>query len=112
MYSTLFSQIAALVTIDVDSMDPEDATQHTNSLFKFCDMTSNQAIVQGQVARVDRADILEGALKSVKSKAGDLISKEDIVEDVLDLLVGFDLAMTDYTWNYHVKEVITDGVIR
>ncbi|KIM72469.1 hypothetical protein PILCRDRAFT_829717 [Piloderma croceum F 1598] len=82
---TLLSQISKLLTIDVDSMDPEVAIQHTRSSFSFCDMTSNQAIVQGQATRPERAHVLECAINLSKSK-GDGVNPEHVVDKALDIL--------------------------
>lgn len=87
--STLFSQVANLVTIDVDSMNPHDAVKHTSPSFSFCDMTSNQAIVQGQMASPDRADVMQAAIDIVKAKsAGKGVELEAMVDDVLDVIVS------------------------
>jgi transaldolase len=83
---SLLSQISKLLTVDVDSMDPEVAIRHTSSSFSFCDMTSNQAIVQGQATRPERAHVLECAINFVKSK-GDDVSPEHMVDRILDVLV-------------------------
>ncbi|KAK7031273.1 hypothetical protein VNI00_013524 [Paramarasmius palmivorus] len=53
MSDTLLSQIRSLVTVDIDSMDPEIAARHTKDI-KFCDMTSNQAIVYSEALRPER----------------------------------------------------------
>lgn len=87
--STLLSQVANLVTIDVDSMNPHDAVKHTSPSFSFCDMTSNQAIVQGQIASPGRADVMQAAIDIVKAKsAGKGVELEAMVDDVLDVIVS------------------------
>jgi transaldolase len=48
--STL-SQIRSLATVDVDSMDPDVAMRQSEISEKFCDMTSNQAIVYFQATK-------------------------------------------------------------
>ncbi|KAJ7641934.1 hypothetical protein FB45DRAFT_901388 [Roridomyces roridus] len=67
--TSLLAQIRGLLTIDVDSMDPAFAARYSTPL-KFCDMTSNQALVHAQA---------------------DLVSKDseesgDFEQDVVDLL--------------------------
>jgi transaldolase len=91
--ATLLSQMSKLLTIDVDSMDPEVTTRHTSHSFSFCDMTSNQAIVQGQATRPERAHILESAIKFVKSKGQGDIDQEQMVDEVLDVLVRLVLSV-------------------
>lgn len=68
-------------------MDPIDADLHTSAVFKFSDMTSNQAIVQGQASNPARAQILEDAVQSVTSKRAG-VPQDQLVEEILDTLVS------------------------
>ena len=54
-------------------MDSEVAARHTNPSFSFCDMISNQTIVQGQPTRPERARVLEKAIEIVKTEGRDVI---------------------------------------
>ncbi|KZP13424.1 aldolase [Athelia psychrophila] len=83
--TTLLTQISEIVTIDVDSMNPIDADLHTSTVFKFCDMTSNQAIVQGQASNPDRAQLLDDAVQSVTSKRVG-VPQDQLVDEILDTL--------------------------
>ncbi|KAF8177134.1 hypothetical protein K438DRAFT_1978781 [Mycena galopus ATCC 62051] len=89
MSSTLLSQIRGLLAVDVDSMDPDVAARHSTPQFqKFCDMTSNQAIVHGQASLPARANLLEAAIEYVrKKKAGGAEFEQDVV-DVLTVLLA------------------------
>ncbi|KAF7972457.1 hypothetical protein HWV62_17942 [Athelia sp. TMB] len=84
-HTTLLSQISEIVTIDVDSMDPIDAARHTSTSFKFCDMTSNQAIVQGQASRPERSQLFDAAVDSVISKHRGK-DQNQMVDEILDTL--------------------------
>ncbi|KAJ7471085.1 aldolase [Mycena latifolia] len=86
--TTLLAQVRALLTVDVDSMDPDVAARHSNP-DKFCDMTSNQAIVHGQAERAERSDLLKAAVKYVKtqSKEEDEAFEQDVI-DVLTILLA------------------------
>lgn len=86
---SLLSQIRQLVTVDVDSMDPAVAIQHTTAHEKFCDMTSNQAIVYGQCARPDRISVVKTAIEQVRAQ-GVEASQETFMSDVIDDIVGSD----------------------
>ncbi|KZT65127.1 aldolase [Daedalea quercina L-15889] len=82
--SDLLSYVRAQVTVDVDSMDPAVAARHTSDTAKFCDMTSNQAIVFGEASRPERAGLLaEACALAPKKNAGDVDLQ---VEDALDIL--------------------------
>jgi transaldolase len=86
--TTLLAQVRALVTVDVDSMDPDVAARYSTPN-KFCDMTSNQAIVHGQAARPERSDLLKAAVEYVRSQAkADAATFE---QDVVDVLVSSEL---------------------
>lgn len=84
--ATLLSNVRARVTVDVDSMDPDDARRHTTDAVKFCDMTSNQAIVHGQATRPERAELFKTACSQIKSTEGQL-DIETQVSDTIDLFV-------------------------
>ena len=84
--ATLLSDVRARLVVDVDSMDPADAARHTDASVKFCDMTSNQAIVHGQAARPERADIFNAACSQIRSAEAQL-DIETQVSDAVDLLV-------------------------
>ena len=84
--ATLLSSVRARVTVDVDSMDPDDARRHTTGAVKFCDMTSNQAIVHGQATRPERAELFKAACSQIKSTEGQL-DIETQVSDAIDLFV-------------------------
>ncbi|KAH9835558.1 aldolase [Rhodofomes roseus] len=82
--STLLSYVRAQVTVDVDSMDPAVAARHTTDSAKFCDMTSNQAIVFTEASKPDRAALLaEACALAAKKNTGDIDLQ---VEDALDIL--------------------------
>ncbi|EJF66699.1 aldolase [Dichomitus squalens LYAD-421 SS1] len=84
--SSLLSYVRSRVIVDVDSMDPAVAARHTaGDGARFCDMTSNQAIVYGEVARPDRAELLEKACAQVRSSEAEL-DIEAQVSDAIDLL--------------------------
>ena len=61
MANTLLDDVRTQVTVDVDSMDPAVAAKHTGDVVRFCDMTSNQAIVFGEASRPERAVVLQAA---------------------------------------------------
>ena len=82
--STLLAQIRSVLTVDVDSMDPTVAARHTTDAVKFCDMTSNQAIVHTEAANPARASIFKAACDRARNPALDL---EQQVSDALDVLV-------------------------
>ncbi|KAK0459494.1 uncharacterized protein EV420DRAFT_269371 [Desarmillaria tabescens] len=71
--TTLLDQVRALLTVDVDSMNPTVANRHTSDSVKFVDMTSNQAIVAGTAT----PELLAEAVK---------VSGGGSVERVLDVL--------------------------
>jgi len=87
MTDTLLSQIRGLVTVDIDAMDPEVAARHTKET-KFCDMTSNQAIVYSQALRPERAHLLRAAVDAVmKDNEQGHSDEEKVVQDILDVFV-------------------------
>ncbi|KAJ6616411.1 aldolase [Mycena sp. CBHHK59/15] len=81
--TTLLAQVCALVTVDVDSMDPDVAARYSTPN-KFCDMTSNQAIVHGQAVRPERRELLEAAVDYVRKYTNS--DGEAFEQDVVDVL--------------------------
>ncbi|KAJ6596681.1 hypothetical protein B0H10DRAFT_2088439 [Mycena sp. CBHHK59/15] len=81
--TTLLAQVCALVTVDVDSMDPDVAARYSTPS-KFCDMTSNQAIVHGQAVRPERRELLEAAVDYVRKYTNS--DGEAFEQDVVDVL--------------------------
>ncbi|KAJ7623910.1 hypothetical protein DFH06DRAFT_1230571, partial [Mycena polygramma] len=81
--TTLLNQVRELLTVDVDSMDPDVAARHGMAQ-KFRDMTSNQAIVHGQAVLPARSNLLKAAVEYVSKHA----QKEDaeFEQDVVDVL--------------------------
>ncbi|KAI0961558.1 hypothetical protein AcV7_000630 [Taiwanofungus camphoratus] len=77
------SWIRSQVTIDVDSMDPSVAARHTTDTARFCDMTSNQAIVHTEAARPERAHIFKAACQKAQSSG---LGVEQQIVDALDIL--------------------------
>ncbi|KAJ7816534.1 hypothetical protein B0H14DRAFT_2844698 [Mycena olivaceomarginata] len=100
--ATLLAQVRALLTVDVDSMDPDVAARHSGGTFrKFCDMTSNQAIVHGQ------AELPAPAVESVVAKKTHQLAKgnAEFEQDVVDVLAVL-LAKAVYphlTGNVHAQ---------
>lgn len=84
--ATLLADVRARVTVDVDSMDPTDAARHTDDTIKFCDMTSNQAIVHGQAIRPERAALFKAACSQIRTSRAEL-DIDTQVSDAIDLLV-------------------------
>jgi len=86
MPNTLLSQIRALgVVLDIDSMDYRAAESLSIST-TFHDMTSNQAIVNGQLQAQWEAKLKLPILQYVRETAID-ISTEDGILKVLNLAV-------------------------
>ncbi|KAI0639407.1 aldolase [Trametes polyzona] len=83
--ATLLSCVRAQVTVDVDSMNPDVAARHTTDDHKFCDMTSNQAIVHSEAVRPERAHVFNAAVAQIRSAEAQL-DLETQVSDALDLL--------------------------
>ncbi|KAJ7107060.1 hypothetical protein C8R44DRAFT_805170 [Mycena epipterygia] len=81
--TTLLAQVRALLTVDVDSMDPDVAARYSTP-HKFCDMTSNQAIVHGQAERLERNQLLRAAVEYVRAHSKD--DGADFEQDVVDVL--------------------------
>jgi transaldolase len=86
MENTLLSQIQALgVVVDIDSMDPKAAESLSVST-TFHSMTSNQAIVNGQL-QVQWDSNLEPLVSQYVQDAAIDISTEDGILKVLNLVV-------------------------
>ena len=92
MANTLLDDVRTQVTVDVDSMDPAVAAKHTDDVVRFCDMTSNQAIVFGEASRPERAVVLQAACQRVQ---GSDIDHEQQVTDALDILVRISFPFVD-----------------
>lgn len=86
--NNLLSYVRTQVTVDVDSMDPTVAARHTTPTEKFCDMTSNQAIVCGEAANSERAALFRNACQRVRTTGADI--EEQIIDavDVLTVLLA------------------------
>lgn len=84
---TLLAQIRGLVTVDVDSMDPEVAIKHTTSGYSFSGMTSNQAIVCIEAVKPERKQLVTQAIALAKSKLGGA-NESALVDQAVDILVG------------------------
>lgn len=82
--ASLLAQVRDILTVDVDSMDPAVAARHTTESVKFCDMTSNQAIVYTEAAKPDGLSVLKDACARVRDRSA---GPEQQVSDALDLLV-------------------------
>ena len=83
---TLFAQIRSLVTVDVDSMDPEVATRHTSSDYSHAGMTSNQAIVCMEAVKPERKQLVLQAIALAKSKMAGA-NESALIDHVVDILV-------------------------
>lgn len=85
--ASLLSCVRSQVVVDVDSMDPDVAARHTTEGGpKFCDMTSNQAIVYGEAAKPERSALFQKACAQIRSIESEL-DIETQVSDTIDLLV-------------------------
>ncbi|THH34027.1 hypothetical protein EUX98_g88 [Antrodiella citrinella] len=84
MSVTLLTQLRERLVVDVDSMDPAVAANHSKDA-RFCDMTSNQGIALAEASRPDRARVLTAACLKVKESipSGSL---EEQVTTALDIL--------------------------
>lgn len=82
--TTLLTQVRRLLTVDVDSMDPDVAARHSTPQ-RFCDMTSNQAIVHGQAALPARSNLLKAAVEYVATQPRE--TDAEFEQDVVDVLV-------------------------
>jgi len=81
--ANLLSYVRTQVTVDVDSMDPAVAARHTGVTEKFCDMTSNQAIVYSEAAKPERAELFKSACQKAHSTG---LSIEEQISHALDIL--------------------------
>ena len=82
--TTLLAQVRKLCILDADTNDVELAAKYAETA-KYCEMTSNQALVYGQAVRPDRLDLVRSAIRYVKEE--DKGSPESFELDVLDALV-------------------------
>ncbi|KIJ61495.1 hypothetical protein HYDPIDRAFT_159560 [Hydnomerulius pinastri MD-312] len=80
----LLAQVRATVTVDIDSMEHEAAKTLASQSGKFRDMTSNQAIVHGQV--VEQWERLSPQVLEYVEKNSLDIGKEGDVLKVINLL--------------------------
>lgn len=85
MANSLLQQLRSVVTLDVDSMDPEVSKRHSAEE-KFQNMTSNQAIALIEIIRPENADLVKQAIKYVQGKNMDQDS-DTFKMDVIDVLV-------------------------
>ncbi|PCH36836.1 aldolase [Wolfiporia cocos MD-104 SS10] len=81
--NSLLSVVRSRVVVDVDSMDPSVAARYTTETQRFCDMTSNQAIVYSEAAKSERATVFKTACEKARASGLDL---ETQVIDALDHL--------------------------
>ncbi|KAJ6468667.1 hypothetical protein C8R47DRAFT_1151287 [Mycena vitilis] len=101
-FTTLLNQVRELLTVDVDSMDPDVAARH-GAAQKFCDMTSNQAIVHGQAALPARNNLLKTAVEYVSKRARERGAEfEQDVVDVLTVLLAKEV-YPHLTGNVHAQ---------
>lgn len=87
-FTTLLSQIRTLITVDVDSMNPDVAARHADSSGPFCDMTSNQAIVYNEAIRPESAHVVNAALEYARSTSAGLDDPGDLLQNAVDVLVS------------------------
>ncbi|KAK7694652.1 hypothetical protein QCA50_001839 [Cerrena zonata] len=88
MSDTLLAQVRAQLTVDVDSMDPTVAAKHTKDDVRFCDMTSNQAIVFGEASRPERSAVLHAACQQARGSDIDLDQQVINALDILSVLLA------------------------
>ena len=86
MATTLLAQMRTALVVDVDSMDPDVAARHTSATERFCDMTSNQAIVYSESIRPERLPLFKEAVQKARASGEDL-DEQRIVDDAVDLFV-------------------------
>ncbi|KAK0210522.1 hypothetical protein DFS33DRAFT_1378515 [Desarmillaria ectypa] len=106
--TTLLDQVRALLTVDVDSMDPAVTNRHTSDGVKFVDMTSNQAIVAGTATPELLAEAVEvsggGSMERVLDVLTVLLAKR-----VLPYLSGNVHAQTSPSVGYSVEGTINEA---
>ncbi|KAH7911173.1 aldolase [Hygrophoropsis aurantiaca] len=84
--ATLLTQIRAIIDVDVDSMDASAAARLTStSGIRFQDMTSNQAIVHGQVVLPANEILLQNTRKFIADKGID-VHQDDGALKAIDFL--------------------------
>jgi hypothetical protein len=92
------SQIRSLVTVDVDSMDPDVAKWQSENYEKFRDMTSNQAIVYFQAAK-DHS-LIRKAIELVRDESPgwyqDPTNQDHDLQEAVDVLVRKILPQTSF----------------
>ncbi|ETW75968.1 hypothetical protein HETIRDRAFT_481526 [Heterobasidion irregulare TC 32-1] len=84
MATTLLAQTRTALVVDVDSMDPDVAARHTSATERFCDMTSNQAIVYSESIRPERLPLFKEAVQKARAR-GKVLNEQRIVDDAVDL---------------------------
>lgn len=90
MANSLLQQLRSIVTVDVDSMDPDDSKRHSVEE-KLQNMTSNQGIALAEIVRPENVDLVKQAIKYVQDKNLDQ-DPDSFKMDVIDTLVrGKDL---------------------
>ncbi len=86
MAKSLLQQLRSIVTIDVDSMDP-DVSRRYSTEEKFQNMTSNQAIALAEIVRPENVDLVKEAIRYVQDKSLDQ-DPDSFKMDVIDTLVS------------------------
>ncbi|EIM82164.1 aldolase [Stereum hirsutum FP-91666 SS1] len=81
--TTLLADIRSRVVVDVDSNDSAVAARHTDGTVKFCDMTSNQAIVHGEATRPEQKALLLKAIDSGRTENAQAID-DHLVDNIID----------------------------
>lgn len=79
---TLLDQVRALVTVDVDSMDPTVAIRHK----PCCNMTSNQAIAYFQATQPENTTLIDEAIAYVRAQSPPDATPDEYLQDVVDVL--------------------------
>ncbi|RDB18675.1 Transaldolase [Hypsizygus marmoreus] len=81
---SLLSQLRAVTTIDIDSMDPGIALHHG----PFHDMTSNQGIVYFQAVDPVNASVIDEAIQYVRETDSNDLSRDSdqFLQDVVDVI--------------------------
>lgn len=98
--NTLLDEVRAVLIVDIDSMDHGAAKTLTQGSkpFKFHDMTSNQAIVHGQVEQ-QWDSLFTEVEKYVKENGLNVQNEDDVhVLKVINLLVSYKTCVIHYGW--------------
>ncbi|KAF9459127.1 aldolase [Collybia nuda] len=86
MSNTLLSQIHSVISVDVDSMDPDVARRHTSQNQTFCNMTSNQAIMFGELTRAENVTLIKDAIAYVNNQPNDRRDPTTTLQDIVDVV--------------------------